>query len=332
MKKSVKIISLFLISLFLVSLFLSVTVSAQVNRVYPSGMSEEDKTRIDSSGNDRSWMFLIDDWLTDNGREPIYKEEIAKLKYDDGITSTPDNTDTSLFGNPDSSFLDSLLNPIKNTFLSWEKGQVDLVVAKYFFLIIVFIFIFSTIKYAPVIGGNFFVRLFISIIVSFLGTAYITPEEVYIIMLSYTSLGFALSGILPLIPLVLFSVNAHSSKGSLGGIILSNILWWLFIGTILFKLVGLVLPAESSFLNGFFNTWLSKSDIPVDLSTHKTVLISYVLLFISSITLVTQSSRISKWIEKQEIRHLAYARKVENKKAREDTTIKAEDLGETATP
>ena len=129
-------------------------------------------------------------------------------------------------------------DPVKEMFTSWEAGDLSINVAKYIFLILITLVIFSILSVVPVLKDrNAGLRTFIAILVGFLATAYLSASEIHAILLSYGALGFALGAILPALILLFFSIEIDKQGGS-GGKILSKVLWIGFIVWLIWKLAG----------------------------------------------------------------------------------------------
>jgi len=177
---------------------------------------------------------------------------------------------------------------IGDFFTNWQEGGLDINVAKYILFFILGLLIFSVLRmtnFPPVKGLQFIV----SLIVSFLAVAYITPEEVFVIISTYTTLGVVLTTILPFVILCLFTVALvapiHIDRGrnivsavSLPAVLLSILMWFFFCLYSVWRLVtglidgSLIWPAVPTiimtittavslgflFLNGAFRTFITR--------------------------------------------------------------------------
>ena len=132
---------------------------------------------------------------------------------------------------------------INNLFTSWQSGGpggLDINIAKYMLFFILSLLIFSVFRMAnfPPGGGLQFI---LALLVSFLAIAYITPDELYVVISTYTSMGVVLSMIVPFFILCLFTTSLVSPikiKGgktvthavSLPQVLLSILMWLMFCG------------------------------------------------------------------------------------------------------
>ncbi|PIN95566.1 hypothetical protein COU56_01205 [Candidatus Pacearchaeota archaeon CG10_big_fil_rev_8_21_14_0_10_31_9] len=128
--------------------------------------------------------------------------------------------------------------PVTDFFASWQSGDIDLGLAKLLFLILIALVIYSVIETIPFLGKerNVAIKVVITAIVAFFATAYLTPQEIYAIILSYTSLGFVLAALIPFVILVFFSITLAKEHGG-GTKIFLKIVWTAFIFFLLYKLV-----------------------------------------------------------------------------------------------
>jgi len=112
-----------------------------------------------------------------------------------------------------------ILNPIGNWFTSWEEGEnFSANIAKYLFWALVSIVIYSVSSKIPgletIFKGSKWLGWVFSIIIGFLSMAYITPDEVFAMMGSYSALGFVIGGALPFIILIFFTINLASESSN----------------------------------------------------------------------------------------------------------------------
>ena len=121
-----------------------------------------------------------------------------------GIVSAQSSWWQNLFGGG-SSAQSGVFEPVKDLFTNWEKGNLDVNIAKYLFWLIVTLFVYSVVGFIPVLNDKLHgsVKFILALIVGFLSTAYITPSDVYTTLAGYSALGFVLSALLPLIVLSL---------------------------------------------------------------------------------------------------------------------------------
>lgn len=157
-------------------------------------------------------------------------------------------TGNAIFGSGGSSF-------IKDLFTGWQTGQgIDLNIAKYILFFILTLLIFSILRMTDFPPGGA-LQFIISLLVSFLAVAYITPEEVFVIITTYSSLGVVLTSIVPFLILCLFTTALVSPirvvKGqnvvrpiTLTNTLFSILIWFFFNIYNLYRLIyGLVTGA-----------------------------------------------------------------------------------------
>jgi len=129
---------------------------------------------------------------------------------------------------------------IGDLFANWSGGNLDVNIAKYLFWIILTLFIFSALHFAK-FPDNSFIQFLLGITIAFLSTAYITPEEVFTILTTYTALGLTLSVIVPFLILIFFSAmllsNEKISHMTIAKIMMEVMLWPFFIGFLIYKLI-----------------------------------------------------------------------------------------------
>ena len=140
---------------------------------------------------------------------------------------------------------------ISDMFTNWQEEGLDRNVAKYFLFFILTLLIFSVLRMTnfPPGGGIQFV---LSVVVSFLAIAYITPEEVLVIISTYTSMGVVLTTIVPFLILCFFTTalvapiaivrGATVTRAvSLPQVLLSLLMWICFCGYSAYRLIlGLI--------------------------------------------------------------------------------------------
>ncbi len=138
---------------------------------------------------------------------------------------------------------------IGDLFSNWSTGNVDTNIAKYIFFFILILLIFSILNFTGV-PDHPAVQWILAILVGFLSTAFITPDEIFTILTAYTALGFTLSIILPFAILILASsamlspirksgrrVITQVSRITIGKIMLNILLWFAFTLVMFYKLI-----------------------------------------------------------------------------------------------
>lgn len=100
----------------------------------------------------------------------------------------------------------------------WVQGDIGVGVAKVMFTGIIFILILSVFMFIGLFegSGGRVVSVILAFLITFLSTAYLTPQEVYSSLLGYTSLALALNIVLPFF-ILLFGSIMFMSKAFIGG-------------------------------------------------------------------------------------------------------------------
>src|SRR3989344_7341051 len=96
----------------------------------------------------------------------------------------------------------------KNIWDSWKTGgNFPEGFAKLMITIIIIILVYSTLDFFPGFKGDekLGVRALLALIVGFLGGAYLLPGVVFVILTSYSAMGFALGFVLPFLILLVFT-------------------------------------------------------------------------------------------------------------------------------
>ncbi|MFA5992415.1 MAG: hypothetical protein WC796_01770 [Candidatus Pacearchaeota archaeon] len=121
-------------------------------------------------------------------------------------------------GTDASSIVNSIRSGVSSFFSNWLMGAgFSEGIAKVLMTILIFMIIWSVSEYAPIISdsGNW-IRLVFVLIITFLSTAFLTPDEIYIMMMSYRGVGFAIGIIIPFLIMILFTI-ALAAGGKTGG-------------------------------------------------------------------------------------------------------------------
>lgn len=133
-------------------------------------------------------------------------------------------------------------NFISDFFAKWSGGNLDINIAKWLVFITVTMLITSVLAFVgfPPYGA---LQFFLGLVVSFLATAYITPEEVFVMLTSYTALGLTIGSIMPFVIMIFTSamlVSHEKIRGmSAGKLVLEVALWFLWSGFLIYKLIML---------------------------------------------------------------------------------------------
>ncbi len=125
---------------------------------------------------------------------------------------------------------------ISDWFANWEQGKLDTNIAKYLLFFMLAGLIWGALDFAKFPEKPAFQAL-LALPVAFLATAYITPQEVFTILQSYTTMGIVLTFLVPFIIMVFVSTmllsNEKIKRMSLPKTLLEFFLW-IFFGVILF--------------------------------------------------------------------------------------------------
>lgn len=107
----------------------------------------------------------------------------------------------------------------------WTGGNMSANIAKIFFFVMIALVIYL------VIGSIFphqqIIMMILSALISFLATAYITPDEVYSLLISYTALGLTITTLIPL--LILFGLTYKAVTATEGQVQLIMVQWFAWI-------------------------------------------------------------------------------------------------------
>ncbi len=104
-------------------------------------------------------------------------------------------------------------DPITDMFTGWTTGDLSKNVAKYLFTLLIFVIIFSVSAFIPFLRTKG-VRTVFSVLVAFLSVAYLAPDELYVLLASYSALGLTLGTIVPFVILFAFMYSSVSKGGS----------------------------------------------------------------------------------------------------------------------
>jgi len=137
----------------------------------------------------------------------------------------------------------------------WLSGKgVNENVGKILIAAIVGILVFSVLAQIPGLSGPQLapVRIILAVIVGFLGTAYIIPEELFAILTSYSALGFALGAGFPFVVLLYFSLSIAKPTGGQENAFQNIVkkivgvgLWVLFAVFIFIRILGIKSVGEA---------------------------------------------------------------------------------------
>jgi hypothetical protein len=163
---------------------------------------------------------------------------------------------------PVSDFFDKT---IKSSFENWKSGNLGSGTLKILYFVLLTILIFSVLELAGFINSPG-LRWAISVIVSIIATAYITPEQFFAIGQEYSAMGLAISTFIPFLIISLFTV-ASAKDGRAEGLFLQGIIWWLFTGFLAYNWYMnraqsysgmLLVMAILSLIMAVLNVWVTK--------------------------------------------------------------------------
>lgn len=142
---------------------------------------------------------------------------------------------TAITGN---AIQDAIQDPIKDLFTKWEGGQLSTNIAKYLFLALLAIILYSLSSVLPFLSDqNEWLKWGFAIIVGFLATAFITPEEVYLLLVSYGAMGMVISSVIPLIILFFFTYELEKKNKRFGST-LTTMVWVGFVIFMVYRLIA----------------------------------------------------------------------------------------------
>lgn len=138
----------------------------------------------------------------------------------------------------------SLRGFLDEWFLTWLGGKGSESVAKVLFAIIILIIVYTVADKLPFLKETGRIIKFIfSFIVTALATLYLLPQDVALMLMSFTSMGLALGALIPFIILAYFTYSlaqddSVGAGGRLGNQILCWILWGFFVASMIYRIVS----------------------------------------------------------------------------------------------
>ena len=132
---------------------------------------------------------------------------------------------------------DIIPQSVKDALKNWQVGKLDPGFAKILIFLIIFLVIFLLIE--NLFGDkNRWVTTPMAIIVAFLATAYLTPEEVLSLMTSYAALGLTITTLIPLALLFGLTYQATKIESELSLVWIQWLAWGLFLVYSIYKLIS----------------------------------------------------------------------------------------------
>lgn len=133
-----------------------------------------------------------------------------------------------------------ILDPIKSMFANWGEGQLSINVAKYLFLILMILLVWTVLDMLGFIESDS-IKWLASFIIAFLSISYLTPNDVWLLLTNYEALGLTFMFIIPLIILFLFTFRIVVIGGA-WGIVIQWGTWIIYFLFLIYEYVnGLVI-------------------------------------------------------------------------------------------
>jgi MFS family permease len=132
----------------------------------------------------------------------------------------------------------TIFDPVRDLFVEWEEGQLSQNIAKYLFMALLTLLIYAISKHFPFLEKTeWYINGAISLVIAFLATAYLTPEEIYVMLTAYGAMGMIMGAIIPFIVITFFSIEL-AKKASFGGTLIQRIIWLGFGVFLIYKLIA----------------------------------------------------------------------------------------------
>src|SRR3989338_6655596 len=129
-----------------------------------------------------------------------------------------------------------ILDPVRSLFTFATQNAISENVAKFLFIILLTLLVGSildTIGFIPS-GG---IRWTISIIVGFLGVAYLTPNEIWATLTSYNALGLTLLFLFPFVIMLFFTFRMIRTGGATG-VVTQYIVWVIYFIFLIYRIIN----------------------------------------------------------------------------------------------
>ena len=136
-----------------------------------------------------------------------------------------------------------LFDPVRDLFRGWQEGALSVNIAKFVLWGVLILLIYTILAFLPFLSGRGnekkAIRWVLAVLIGFLAMAYMTPSDVYTILTSYSAMGIVLTGVIPFIVLLFFTIELEKEEtgAGAGGRMLSNIIWIVFVIFVIYKLV-----------------------------------------------------------------------------------------------
>ncbi len=126
------------------------------------------------------------------------------------------------------------IDPVVDLLKGWTEGRIAESSAKFLFLILVTLFIWSILDQFHLFGKG---SVPIAIIVGFLSTVYIAPQDIWVILVSYNALGSTLLTMIPFAILSLYTFRVIQDNDP-GKITIQRIIWGIFTLFLLYMYIS----------------------------------------------------------------------------------------------
>ncbi|OGJ19046.1 hypothetical protein A3K73_04475 [Candidatus Pacearchaeota archaeon RBG_13_36_9] len=132
--------------------------------------------------------------------------------------------------------LNSTFDPVRNMFAKWgADGDISQNVAKYLFIILVTLLIWSIIDMIGLVKSNP-IKWIMSAIIGFLAVGYLTPNEIWVTLSSYSALGMTLLFMLPFVILLFFTIRI-TAEGGAQGYFFGLLMWIAYLLFLAYRLI-----------------------------------------------------------------------------------------------
>lgn len=141
-----------------------------------------------------------------------------------------------------------ILDPIVQFWQGWLSGQgISENLAKILFLVLVIALIWSILDTANLFSKG---KFLIAVIVGFLSTMYIAPQDIWVILTSYQALGATLITLIPFTILALYTYRA-AEDGKPRLITLQRVIWFMFTIFLLYFYISGVVSGKINIASGY---------------------------------------------------------------------------------
>ncbi len=143
----------------------------------------------------------------------------------------------------------AFIDPVVDLFKGWTEGRIAESGAKILFLILVTLFIWSILDQFHLFGHGS-VQGIIAVIVGFLSTVYIAPQDIWVILVSYNALGSTLLTMIPFAILALYTYRAVEDNNP-KTITLQRVVWGMFTLFLVYFYISGLLQGKIESLSGY---------------------------------------------------------------------------------